>query len=473
MTKPATPQISDEALDALKRAAGPKGVIEGDDRAPFFEEPRSRWVAKTPLVLAPASTGDISKIVTICAERRISITPQGGNTGLVGGQIPTNGEILISLKRLRKIRDVSPLNNAMTVEAGVTLAEAQEIAAKADRLFPLSIGAEGTCQIGGVISTNAGGVNVLHYGNMRNLVLGIEAVLPSGEIWNGLKTLRKDNTGYDLKQLFIGGEGTLGIVTAAVLKLFPRPAEKITALAGLSSVDNAVELLSRAQAASGGQVTSFELFSREIFDLVLKNIPDTRDPLGAPHAWYTLMEFSSAQEGALRAPVETLLADALEAGDIADATIAENDAQARALWHMRHAMSEAMKPEGASAKHDVSVPVASIPAFLKDADAAIVAICPGARIAAFGHVGDGNIHYDIMQPTNMTPAQFASDQQRIEQAVYDLIGKYHGSISAEHGIGLARRDELARRKSEPELAMMRAIKTALDPLGIMNPGKML
>jgi FAD/FMN-containing dehydrogenase len=425
------------------------------------------------MVLAPSSAAEVSAIVRLCGEHGIGVTPQGGNTGLVGGQMPTNGEVLVSMRRMRRIRSVTPLDNSMIAEAGVTLAEAQAAADEAGRLFPLSIGSEGSCQIGGVISTNAGGVNVIRYGNTRDLVLGVEAVLPSGEVWNGLKRLRKDNTGYDLKQLFIGGEGTLGIITAAALKLFPKPAERETVMVALPSPEAALALLARAQGASGGAVTSFELMCRSIIALVLKNVPGTKDPFELLAPWYALVEFSSGYAGGLRAPVEAMLADALAAGEIADAVIAENAAHAQQFWRMRHSMSEAMRPEGGQAKYDVSVPVASAPAFLRAADEAVEKACRGARIIAFGHMGDGNIHYDVLQPLDMSRDAFESKSDAIEKAVYDCIDRFEGSISAEHGVGLARRDDIARRKQPAEISMMRAIKAALDPQGIMNPGKML
>ena len=462
-----------QALDAIRHAVGSKGVFEGSDTASFLSEWRDRWPGKAALIVAPASTEEVAEIVKICAAHKIAITPQGGNTGLVGGQIPFGSEILLSLKRMRRVRDVSPLDNTMTVDAGVTLLEAQEEAEKVDRLFPLSIGSEGSCQIGGVISTNAGGVNVLRYGNARDLILGIEAVTPSGEIWNGLKRLRKDNTGYDLKQLFIGGEGTLGIVTGAVLKLFPRPDNMVTAFAGVPSADAAVALLSHAQQATGGLASSFELMSRQCLDLLIKNIPGARDPLNKTHPWYVLMEFSAAGASGLRNSIETLLASAIEKNIAADATIAENETQAKALWRMRHSMSEAINHEGLGARHDVSVPTADIPAFLTKADTAVLAIAPGARIVAFGHIGDGNIHYDIVPPEGESKNALDEVRPDIESAVYDVISKFNGSISAEHGVGRHKKDSVAKRKSAVELAMMRAVKQALDPDGIMNPGKML
>ncbi len=466
------PPPSPAALAAIRTAVGPKGVFEGADRAPFLSEWRDRWPGEAALIVAPASTEEVAKVVALCADHNVAITPQGGNTGLVGGQIPLGPEILLSLKRMRTIREVSPLDNTMTLDAGVTLAAAQEAAREVDRLFPLSIGSEGSCQIGGVISTNAGGVNVLRYGNARDLVLGIEAVLPSGEIWNGLKRLRKDNTGYDLKQLFIGGEGTLGVVTGAVLKLYPQPKTFVTAFAGVRGAKEAVALLSHAQGATGGLVSSFELLSRRCIELLVKHIPNTRDPLAAPHPWYVLMEFSSASDD-LRAAVEALLARALDLKLLSDAVIAESEREAKEFWRMRHSMSEAINGEGLGARHDVSVPTAEIPAFLERADAVIAAIAPGARVVAFGHIGDGNIHYDIVPPEGAGKHALDDKRKAIETRIYDVIQSFDGSISAEHGVGRHKKEAVAARKSPVELAMMRAVKEALDPKGIMNPGKMI
>ena len=462
-----------DKLDAIRAIVGPKGVYEGDDAAPFLSEWRSRWPGKAALIVAPASTEEVAAVVRYCSDNDIAITPQGGNTGLVGGQHPAGDEILLSLKRMRRIRAVEPLNNTMTLDAGVTLAEAQEVAKEAGRLFPLSIGSEGSCQIGGVISTNAGGVNVLRYGNARDLVLGIEAVTPSGEIWNGLKRLRKDNTGYDLKQLFIGGEGTLGIVTGAVLKLFPLPAEKVTAMAGAESAADAVALLSHVQNATGGLASSFEMMARICIDLALKHIPQTRDPLANKYPFYVLAEFSSAQASGLREVVEETLGKAMEDGLIADAVIAENETQAHDFWRIRHSLSEAINGEGLGARHDVSVATSDIPAFLDKAGPAVKKIAPGARIVPFGHIGDGNVHYDILGPEGAAKDALEPLRAQIEAAVYDVIGQFSGSISAEHGVGRHRRDSIAKRKSAVEMEMMRAIKKALDPKGIMNPGKML
>ncbi|MBI1365621.1 MAG: FAD-binding protein [Alphaproteobacteria bacterium] len=463
---------SAEAAAAIRAVVGPKGLVEGADRAPFLSEWRDRWPGEASMIVAPASTEEVARVVRICADHKIAITPQGGNTGLVGGQIPYGPEILLSLNRMRKIREVSPLGATMTVDAGVTLAAAQDAARAANRLFPLSIGSEGSCEIGGVISTNAGGVNVLRYGNTRDLVLGIEAVLPSGEIWNGLKRLRKDNTGYDLKQLFIGAEGTLGVVTGAVLKLFPLPSVFVTAFAGAPSAEAAVALLALAQEETGGLVSSFELMSRQALDLVLKHIPGTRDPMSAPYPWYVLMEVSAAG-GDLRTVVEAMLARAMEKGLVRDAVIAASEREAKEFWRMRHSMSEAINGEGLGARHDVSVPTADIPAFLEKADAAVEQIAPGARVVAFGHIGDGNIHYDVVPPEGEGRRALDEKRKDIEARVYDVIASFDGSISAEHGVGRHKRDAVAARKSPVERAMMRAVKNALDPQGIMNPGKML
>ncbi|MBB5518102.1 FAD-binding oxidoreductase [Amphiplicatus metriothermophilus] len=470
--RPSIPAPPAAALDAIRRAVGPKGVIEGADRAPYLSEWRARWPGEAALIVAPASTQEVAKVVSICAAHGVAITPQGGNTGLVGGQIPYGNEILLSLRRMRTIRDVSPLDNTMTLDAGVALAEAQQAAREAGRLFPLSIGSEGSCQIGGVVSTNAGGVNVLRYGNMRDLVLGLEAVLPDGRVWNGLKRLRKDNTGYDLKQLFIGGEGTLGIVTSVVVKLFPLPRETVTVFAGVPDPAAAVALLSHAQDETGGLVSSFELMGRLCLDLVLRHIPDTRDPLGAPHPWHVLMAFSSSG-GGLRARVEALLESALEKGLLADAAIAQNEREGADFWRLRHTISEALNHEGLGARHDVSVPTADIPAFLEAAGAEVASLAPGARVAAFGHIGDGNVHYDVVPPDGAAPDALDGLRPQIEERVYDVIARMGGSISAEHGVGRHRRAAIAKRKSAVELDMMRAIKKALDPQGIMNPGKML
>ncbi len=461
---------SPEALAALKTAAGPGGWTDDPaEIAPWLTEWRNRWQGNTPLMLTPRSTDDVARLVSICAEHRVAIVPQGGDTGLVGGQIPF-GEVLLSTRKLRAIRDVTPLDDAMTVEAGVTLLEAQQAAAAAGRLFPLSLAAEGTATVGGVISTNAGGTAVIRYGVMRDLILGIEAVMPNGEIFHGLKRLRKDNTGYDLKQLLIGAEGTLGVVTAATLKLFPVMRSRATAMVGLDSARDAIELLARAKQETGGGVEAFELMKRIGMDFVLRNIPDTREPLETTPPWYVLIELVSGESGAAEAGLERLLTSAFEAGLIADAAIAHNETQRADFWKVREEQSAAQKPEGGGWKHDVSVPVSRIADFLDEASAAVERLEPGARVSAFGHVGDGNMHYDVLCPPGVDHAAFIGRWAQGSEVVHDVVARYQGSISAEHGLGRLKTDEARRYKSPLEISTMQAIRAALDPYRIMNPG---
>ena len=461
---------SDAALQALKSASGPGGWTDDPaEIAPWLTEWRNRWHGHTPLMLTPRSTDEVARLVSICAEHRVAITPQGGDTGLVGGQIPY-GEVLLSTRKLRAIRDVTPLDDAMTVEAGVTLLEAQQAAAAVDRLFPLSLAAEGTATIGGVVSTNAGGTAVIRYGVMRDLVLGLEAVLPDGRIFHGLKRLRKDNTGYDLKQLLIGAEGTLGIVTAATLKLFPVMRSRATAMVGLETPAAAIELLARAKAETGGGVEAFELMKRIGMGFVLANIPDTREPLDSTPPWYVLIELVSGEPGAAGAALERLLTHAFEAGLITDAAIAQNDAQRAAFWKVREEQSAAQKPEGGGWKHDVSVPVSRIADFLDEATTAVERFHPGARVSAFGHVGDGNIHYDVLCPPGGDLKTFLARWEAGSQIVHDIVARYDGSISAEHGLGRLKTEEARRYKSPLEIATMQAVRAAIDPQRIMNPG---
>ena len=460
---------SPEALAALKAAAGNGGWTDDpSDIAPWLTEWRNRWKGNTPLMLTPRSTEEVARLVTICARHRVAIVPQGGDTGLVGGQIPF-GEVLLSTRKLRAVRDVTPLDDAMTVEAGVTLLEAQQAAEAAGRRFPLSLAAEGTATIGGVISTNAGGTQVVRYGMMRDLVLGLEAVMPNGEIFHGLKRLRKDNTGYDLKQLLIGAEGTLGVVTAATLKLFPIMLSRATAVVGLESAHAAIELLARAKAETGGGVEAFELMKRIGVEFALKHIPDTREPLDSTPPWYVLIELASGEPGAADAALERLLGDAFEVGLIIDAAIAQNDAQRAAFWKVREEQSAAQKPEGGGWKHDVSVPVSRIADFLDEASAAVERFEPGARISAFGHVGDGNMHYDILCPPGVDHAAFIGRWMQGSEVVHDVVARYNGSISAEHGLGRLKTEEARRYKSPLEVATMQAVRSAIDPLRIMNP----
>ena len=465
-------RLSESFKNALHEIVGDKGMIDEAQGAPMLQEWRGRWQGQAAAIVAPKSVDEVCALVKLCAAQKVPITPQGGNTGLVGGQIPHGPEVLVTLKRLNKIREVSALGNTMSVDAGVTLAQAQEAAQGVDRLFALSIGSEGTCQIGGNISTNAGGVNVLRYGNMRDQVLGLEVVLPNGELWNGLKRLRKNNTGYDLKHLFIGGEGTLGIVTGAVLKLHPRQTHSQTVLAGCPSAEAAVELLSLAQSHTGGCATSFELMGKLCFELIEKHIHGARNPLSDAHNQYVLMEFG-ASNGSIVQDVERMLTNALERGVVTDAVIAQNETHAKSLWHMRHSISEAISGESAGVRHDVSVATSDIPAFLKEAERAVTNTVAGARIVAFGHIGDGNVHYDVIGPKGAALDALEPKRKEIEAAVYQVINMFDGSISAEHGIGTARKEALRDHKAEPELEMMRAVKAALDPHNIMNPGKML
>lgn len=450
-------------------------IADASGMAPYLEDWRGRYRGDALCVVRPGSTAEVAAVVRACAAAGVAIVPQGGNTGLCGAATPlaASGAVIVSLARLNRVRAVDTDNNTMTVEAGCVLAALQERAAQAGRLFPLALAAEGSCQIGGNLSTNAGGVQVLRYGNTRELTLGLEVVLPSGEVWDGLRGLRKDNTGYDLKHLFIGAEGTLGIITAAVLKLFPLPRASATAWLALASPAAAVRLLSDLQAAFGPQLTACELVSGISLGLVLKHIPGAQAPL-AESPWYLLVELSGGgDESELREALEAFLGDALERAAIDDATLAQSGEQARRLWALRENISEAQKIEGLSVKHDVSVPISRIPEFLERADAALLEAFPDIRIVAFGHIGDGNLHYNQSKTEAGENAAFIAAQPAVNRIVYDLVHELGGSISAEHGIGQLKRDELVRYKSPVELEMMRAIKRTLDPLGLMNPGKVL
>jgi FAD/FMN-containing dehydrogenase len=458
-----------EVYARLKQAAGEKGFSEDPaEIAPYLEEWRGKYDGHTTLLLKPATTAQVCAILAICDETRTPIVPQGGNTGLVGGQLPLHGEVLLSLKRLNRVRAVDREGMTLTVEAGCTLAGAQAAAAEAGLLFPLTLASEGSCTIGGNISTNAGGSHVLRYGMMRALVLGLEVVLADGRVLEMLRSLHKDNSGYDLKQVFIGAEGTLGVVTAACLKLFPRPAETIVAFAATPSTEAAVALLTLMQGRTGGQLSAFELIPRFAVELVQKHIPGARDPLKAPSPWYVLIEVSGG--AGLEALSGAGLEDAMAQGLASDALVAQNQAQARALWRLRETISEAQKREGASIKHDVSVPVAAIPAFIAKATAAVQAHFPGARPCTFGHLGDGNLHFNFSAPPGRDK-EFLAAWDEIQLTVHDIVKEFSGSISAEHGIGTMKRELLPRYKSSEELDAMRALKRAFDPKNILNPGK--
>ena len=461
-------------FDRLKDAAGAKGFSEDPNEiAPHLEEWRSKYQGRSPLLLKPSTTDEVSKLLAICNETGTPVVPQGGNTGLVGGQIPFNGEVLLSLSRMNRIRSLDGDGPHIIAEAGVVLATAQNTAAEKNFLFPLSLAAEGSCTIGGNVSTNAGGVNVLRYGMARDLVLGLEVVLADGRVLDLLRTLRKDNTGYDLKQLFIGSEGSLGIVTAAALKLFPKPARKATAFVAVSSPAAAVGLLRRMQDATGGLVSGFEFLSAEGLSLSLKHIPGTIAPMATDAPWFVLAEATGGAGVDLNAAFETALGTAIEKNEILDAVLAATEAQAHNLWRVREGLSEAQKREGASIKHDVSVPIADLPAFLEKATAAVRAAVPGARPVPFGHLGDGNIHFNISAPKNGDADAFLARWDEVNRLVHDIVRDFNGSISAEHGIGVMKRDSLPRYKSAVEIDVMRSLKHTLDPKNILNPGKVL
>jgi FAD/FMN-containing dehydrogenase len=469
-----TAPVPADVLSRLKAVLGEGGWSQDPARlAPKLLEWRDRWSGETPFLALPKTTADVAAVVGICGEAGTPITTQGGNTGLVGGQIP-QGEVLLSTERMRAIRESDTFDDVLVAEAGVTLAAVHEAAASLRRRFPLGLASEGSATVGGVVSTNAGGTQVLRYGMTRNLVLGLEAVLPNGEVWNGLKRLRKDNTGYDLKQLLIGAEGTLGVVTAAALKLYPVMASRAVAMIGVADPETAIKLLVRAKDETGGAVEAFELMGRLGVEFALKNIAGTRDPLGEAHPWYVLAEFSSGEPGSAEGSMERFLASGLEDGLIRDAVVAQTDTQAKALWAIRENQSPAQKPEGATWKHDVSVPVSQVAAFLAQADAAMRAFAPGCRIAAFGHMGDGNIHYDVLRPDigqdGGTPdAPHAARRDEGSRIVHDIVASMGGSISAEHGLGSMKTEEARRYKSPVEIEALTAIRKALDPKRIMNP----
>jgi FAD/FMN-containing dehydrogenase len=471
----AAQNLSPAIIERLSAIVGPEHALRDvDQQLPYLREWRDLYEGQSALVLRPGSTAEVSEIMAIAHQHAIPVVPQAGNTGLVGGQMPLAGEILLSVGRLRRVRQLDAAGYAMTVEAGLTLAEAQAAADAQGRLFPLSLPSEGSCQIGGNLGTNAGGVGVLAYGNARQLVLGLEVVLADGRVLPGLKALKKDNTGYDLKDLFIGSEGTLGIITAATLKLFPKPAEKATAFVALRKLDLGLPLFAAAQEAAGSGLTAFEFMPRRVIDIVLKHIAGTRDPFAAPHAWYALLEISSLKaDGTAERTLIELLQTALAAELIAEASLAASLAQARAFWRLRESISEAQKHEGGNIKNDVSVPIPQIAPFIAHADAVVEGLCPGARPLAFGHFGDGNVHYNIAQPIGMAKARFVELWRPMQQAVNAAVLAFGGSISAEHGIGVMKREELERAKSAVEMDVMRAIKRALDPKGILNPGKLL
>jgi D-lactate dehydrogenase (cytochrome) len=473
------PTSSDKKLDQklLARFAAIVGdkyaITDPQAQTPYLVEMRDLFRGHSPMVLRPGSVAEVSAILQLANETATPIVPQGGNTGLVGGQIPHHNEIVLSLNRLDRIREVDPTSYTITCEAGVTLQRAREAAAAVDRLYPQLLPSEGTCTIGGNLATNAGGTAAIAHGIARAHALGLEVVLADGRVLNDLNKLKKDNTGYDLKNLFIGAEGTLGVITAAVLRLVPRPRSVETAFAGVASAEAALELLGIAQERSGGDVTSFEIMTRAGIELVLRHAQGCRDPLASPHAWYVLMELSSQQREGLRALLEAVLAEGMERGLVLDATIAESIEQGKAFWRVREMFGEVQRYAGGSIKHDISVPVAAVPAFIREADAAVTALIPGARPLPFGHLGDGNIHYNVNQPVGADKVEFLKSWDEVNATVFAVVKKYGGSISAEHGVGVMKRDLLPSVKDPVALDLMRSLKRMLDPKGILNPGKVL
>lgn len=466
-----------ERLRAFIDIVGESNALTSlDDIKPYLTENRGLYHGASPLVLKPGSTAEVSAIMKLASETGTAIVPVSGRTGLVGGQVPREDgqDVLLSLERMNKIREVDPVAEVIVADGGAILADVQKAAEAHGRLFPLSLGSEGSCRIGGNLATNAGGTAVLAYGNMRQLCLGLEVVLPTGEIWDGLRRLKKDNSGYDLRDLFIGAEGTLGIITGAVLKMVPRPRGKQVAYVGLASPDAALQLFEKASQRCGSALTGFELMPRIGIEFTTRHIPGVRDPLASVHPWYALVDISTSDSAETAETImQELLAEAFEVGLVSDAAIASSIAQQDAFWHMRESMSDAQKPEGGSIKHDVSVPVSRIPAFLAEADAAVHALMPDARICAFGHLGDGNIHYNISQPVGADKAAFIARWREVNAVVHAVVHKHTGSISAEHGVGQLKRDELAASRPAIETELMRRIKQAFDPAGIMNPGKVI
>lgn len=465
--------MSEGIVRHLTSLVGASHVLTApDDTAPYLTDWRGRYRGSALCVVRPGTTEEVAAVMRYCHESRIAVVPQGGNTGLCGGATPMGGELVLSLTRLNRVRSVDANDNSMCVEAGCTLQAVQEAAAAVDRLFPLSLASEGSASIGGNLSTNAGGVQVLRYGNARDLALGLEVVLPDGRIWNGLRTLRKDNTGYDLKQLFIGAEGTLGLITAATLKLFPRPASQVVAWVAIPDPVAAIALLGRLRARVGDGVTAFELVSQAALELVVRHIPNARNPLSAMSSWHVLIELSGAS-GTLDQSLAEELEKAMEANLVADAVVAQSETQAAALWALRENISEAQRIEGLSIKHDIAVPVSRIPEFIARADAALTREFPAIRLVCFGHVGDGNLHYNQSRTNAQDNDAFMAQTAQVNRVVHDIVAELGGSISAEHGLGQLKREESRRYKSPVELALMESIKQALDPLGLMNPGKLL
>jgi FAD/FMN-containing dehydrogenase len=471
------PTGPDALIDALETALGAAALLRDPaEMAPYLADQRGWFTGRAPVVVSPASTAEVSTVLRLASEAGVTVVPQGGNTGLVGGSIPdeSGGSIVLSLRRMNRVREVDPVDFTITVEAGCVLAEVQTAAREAGLLFPLSLAAEGSCRIGGNLATNAGGTAVLRYGNTRDLVLGLEVVLADGRIWEGLRRLRKDNTGYKLAQLFVGSEGTLGVITAAVLRLFPMPREVRTALLALRDPRDAGVVLEALRSATGDAVTSFEYMNRASVELALEQVAGNVDPFDRPHDHYLLVELSSARQGAgLLEALESVLAPILEDGGVVDAVLAQSGPQAEALWRIRETIPEAQRLAGAGLKHDVSVPLSRLPELLERGAPAMLAEVPGALVVAFGHFGDGNVHFNLNQPPGMGRAAFMARREAVEHAIYELVAELEGSFGAEHGIGRVKRAYLTRYRPAVEVEAMRRLKRALDPAGILNPGVML
>lgn len=469
-----TSDSSQRVLEQLADIVGAQHVLVDEaSTAGYLTDWRGAFRGRARAVVRPASTEEVAAVVRTCANASIPVVPHGGNTGMCGGAIPdtTGDAIVLALGRMDRALEVDARNDSMTVEAGCVLARVQEAAVAADRMFPLSLAAEGSCQIGGNVATNAGGINVLRFGNARDLVLGVEAVLADGSVWNGLRALRKDNRGYDLKHVFIGSEGTLGVITTVVLKLFPRLRNRVTALVAVADPDAAVSLLSelRSQAADG--LIAYELIGRLCLDLVFVHVTGTRDPFERSHPWCVLLDLAGPQpHAALEGTLATILARGAERGEVIDAVIAQNVAHAHDLWRLREAIPDAVRRAGAAWRSDIAVAITAMPKFVRIATAQVTRAIPGARIVCFGHVGDGNLHFNVLPPLHETPADWP---RPVDGIVYDLVASMNGSFSAEHGVGQAKRDELARYKDPVEIALMRRVKSALDPMNLMNPGKIL
>ncbi len=480
--------MSDTLLDSLRTVFTGRLLTAQEDVAPFLTDWRGKWRGTAMAVALPGNTAEVAQLMSWCHAHGVPVVPQGGNTGLSGGSVPQARHgaqklpIVLSLTRLNKVRSVDPLNGTLIAEAGVTLLQVQQAAIEQGRLFPLSLAAEGTCTIGGNLASNAGGVQVLRYGNARELCLGLEVVTPEGEIWDGLRTLRKDNTGYDLRDLYIGSEGTLGVITAAVLKLFPLPAAQNVSLLAVAKPEDALQFFALAQQKLGASLTAYELLSETCLSLVLRHLPNTRRPLSEVSPWYVLMEVSVGHETTdaqahVAQATESLLEAAMEAGLLTDAAVSSTLAQFESLWVLRENISEAQGAEGPTIKHDIALPISKIPAFIASTDAAIAEAFPQVRLVTFGHLGDGNLHYNVSPIEGQRGPEDVSAFMKLEAAlnllVHDAVHRFGGSISAEHGLGVLRRDESARYKSPVEMKLMKHIKSVLDPQGLMNPSKLL